>query len=1097
MENRMKGTLSQDHRLMRRLFSSIGCALVVLLMTSSPALAQSGRIAGVVTDTSGEPLPGVNVVIVGTNQGTASNMDGFYDLLNVEVGSYTLRASFIGFAPKTFENVRVNINLTTTLNIELQEEAFGMDEVVVTAQQPIVRPDISANVANLSASDMENIPVASLEDVIGLQAGVEAGLSIRGSGSDQVMMNVDGASMRDGRSNQPFTAISYTSIREVQVQTGGFNAEFGNVRSGLINVVTKDGPRNRYSFDILTRYSPAQRKYFGMLPNDPNSYYMRPFLDPAVRDVGTLGGCDENDQGCIWDPYIREQYRNFEDGYIQKAVDREETPEELKEIFEWWHRRPVDVVSPDYQLDGGFGGPVPLVSKALGDLRFWASYRQTQSAYVIPLFPRDAYEEQTARIKLTSDVAPGMKLSVDAMRGLQQGINSDDFGGPGLYTGEMPDNPWSRRGLLSDLNTKVVFTGVDRQMVMDDVTRTMFGARLTHALSRSTFYEVGLQRLHSAYDGYHQPYRDTTTIGFFGPRPMDATPIGLKPWSRSDPSSGLAADHSAEDLDSSRVAVYTGSFQLTSQLNRYLQFKTGVDFIRSNYNMLHGKWRSGTPHPDKFMEHWLAQTIYRWERSPIQGAAFAQSKLEFQGMIANVGLRLDYFNPNSEWYSITPFDSLLSGVWGERFVELAPTERTERRITLSPRVGVSFPITTNNKLYFNYGHFRQMLTPTSIFQLRQLVDAGSRVTRLGNPNHPMPLTVSYELGYEHNLFNRFLLRVTGYYKALEDQPRNVQFNKDGIYRVDYSFPLPYNYADVRGAEFMLRKTYGRWFRGFVNYTYMVRKGGNFGYGEIYHNPTAQQNYLMTSTDHYQSRPRPQPYARANLEFFLPKDFGPEVGGMNLLGDWRIVTLLNWRSGNTFTWTGPRGSSIPGLQSNVRTRNYYMADLRLTKNFETTMGSVQFFADFDNVLNLKFLHVAGGGSPPFSGTSDWESYLASLHLSKDTFKDIDTGRDPYLFVYGNDRPGDYRKDHIEFHPIEVFNAVEEISIRTALERPLYYVRDGQGGGTYYWLRNGEIRPADESFVNWVLDNKAYIDMPNIQSFRFLNPRRVNLGLRLTF
>ena len=89
-------------------------------------------------------------------------------------------------------------------------------------------------------------------------------------------------------------------------------------------------------------------------------------------------------------------------------------------------------------------------------------------------------------------------------------------------------------------------------------------------------------------------------------------------------------------------------------------------------------------------------------------------------------------------------------------------------------------------------------------------------------------------------------------------------------------------------------------------------------------------------------------------------------------------------------------------------------------------------------------------------------------------------------------GDYRKDGVEFVPIEITNALDEVS--SPSERALYYL---SGDGSYYQYDDGEFKPADRSFVDQVMDDKAYIDMPAVEWKRFLNPRQVLFGLRLSF
>ena len=183
--------------------------LAALFLPVSAAFAQSGKIAGTVTDAAtGEALPGVAVVIDGTTQGAITDVDGYYNILNVRPGTYSVRASFIGYTAQVQEEVRVNIDLTTDVSFALQEETVGLDEVVVQAERPVVQRDVSSSVANISAEEIENLPVADIDKVVGLQAGFERGLTVRGAGGSQVQFMVDGFSTQGGRNNVPFTGVS-------------------------------------------------------------------------------------------------------------------------------------------------------------------------------------------------------------------------------------------------------------------------------------------------------------------------------------------------------------------------------------------------------------------------------------------------------------------------------------------------------------------------------------------------------------------------------------------------------------------------------------------------------------------------------------------------------------------------------------------------------------------------------------------------------------------------------------------------------------------------------------------------------------------------
>ena len=153
----------------------------------------TGKIAGEVKDAkTGEPLPGVNVFLDGTAMGGATDLEGYYVILNVPPGKYTLKVVNIGYKEQTFLDVRVNIDQTTTIDVTLQEESLELgEEITVVAKRPVVEKDVAASRANISAEEIKSLPIASVSQVVGLQAGIE-GLNIRGGGTDEVAFIADG-----------------------------------------------------------------------------------------------------------------------------------------------------------------------------------------------------------------------------------------------------------------------------------------------------------------------------------------------------------------------------------------------------------------------------------------------------------------------------------------------------------------------------------------------------------------------------------------------------------------------------------------------------------------------------------------------------------------------------------------------------------------------------------------------------------------------------------------------------------------------------------------------------------------------------------------
>ncbi len=1074
-------------------------AVLLFLIPVMGAFAQTGKISGTIRDaSSGETLPGVNVAIDGTTQGAQTDVNGIYYIINVRPGTYTLRLSFIGFTTQVIQEVRVNVNQTTEIDASLQVEAVGLQEVVVTSVRPIVQRDVSASVANITAEEIVNLPIADIERVIGLQAGFERGLTIRGEGGDQVQFMIDGQSTASGRNNEPFSSVSYTAVQEIQVQTGGFNAEYGNVRSGLINVITKDPERDRYTVDAIVRYSSAsQGNRSGvdvdgndvLLPSDRNSYWMRPLFDPDVSMTGTGNGA--------WDQWMQDEYMTFTgwDNLANAYNDANGTGvtgSQLQDVFsQHYLRKNLAVDAPDYEIDATIGGPIPGISKQLGDLRFLASYRQTQDAFLVP-FERDTFDERIAQGKLVSNIGRGMKLVVSGLYGKQRGLNWEQDGEPFLITGDQPAYSWDdRRSIATELGTaNDLFGGfyTNTSFHLMDVDRLMIGGTFTHALSPNTFYEVRLQSTKTEYFTRNAGEDRDFTESFSylnGAITLNEEPFGFTTLDQFD-QFGVGvrtAGHWGTGYDNSTVQRYTGRFDITSQLNRYAQVKVGIEYINTEYDVDYGE--DDPEHPHNGDPKW------RYTRQPQQAAAYAQSKLEFLGMVANLGLRLDYFHASGDWFVFEPFDRAFTAQFGlDQINETLDQAATKRQVALSPRLGVSFPITENNKLYFNYGHFRNMLNPLSLFNLQE--NFTGQITGIGNPDHPMPRTIAYELGFEQNLFDTYLLRLAGYYRDLSDQPRGVRFiSVDDL--VNYNIALPWNYSDVRGFEVTVQKNRGKWVRGFANYTFMVRKTGNFGFSQIDENRTAQNNFVLSTTEHYTSKPIPEPFARFNIEFLIPPDFGPQMGQTHLLGDWRINFLGVWRKGQAFTWNGQTLSASSNtsaqreLQGNVRWQDYYNIDLRLSKNFSTSMGNAQFFVDVTNVLDLRHMYVSQrrlDGSP-FEGSNDIIQYMESLRLPLDTFPDSD----PTSGLYGDDNPGDFRKPGIVYVPIIIGDLPAD-----GLDHPLYYV---PGEDRYYEWNGSSFADADGGRVSQVLDDKAYINMPNKTHFTFLNPRNVFFGVRLSF
>ncbi|MDZ7724415.1 MAG: hypothetical protein U5R06_16830 [candidate division KSB1 bacterium] len=140
------------------------------------------------------------------------------------------------------------------------------EEVAIVAEREKIQKDVSFSQMALTAREINSMPTGvDLRESIAMGVGIERNLyghlSIRGGEIDEIGYFVDDLSRNDRRVGMPVIKVPQSAVKEIQVLTGGFSAEYGQARSGMINVVTKDGGPN-YTFSLDYRTSPAARKHF-------------------------------------------------------------------------------------------------------------------------------------------------------------------------------------------------------------------------------------------------------------------------------------------------------------------------------------------------------------------------------------------------------------------------------------------------------------------------------------------------------------------------------------------------------------------------------------------------------------------------------------------------------------------------------------------------------------------------------------------------------------------------------------------------------------------------------------------------------------------
>lgn len=209
----------------------------------------TGKISGIIKDkVTSEPIVGANIYIDGQPYGSASDADGYYFILNIPPGTYTLVAQMVGYQEIRVTNVRVNVDLTTKINFDLSPETIEGEEVVVVANRPLIQKDLTSTKKNISSEEIKSLPVDDFNQVVELQAGVVAG-HFRGGRLGEVAYMVDGIPVNDRFNNSLGVQVENTSIQQMEVISGTFNAEYGQALSGVVNIVTREGG-DKYEADV-------------------------------------------------------------------------------------------------------------------------------------------------------------------------------------------------------------------------------------------------------------------------------------------------------------------------------------------------------------------------------------------------------------------------------------------------------------------------------------------------------------------------------------------------------------------------------------------------------------------------------------------------------------------------------------------------------------------------------------------------------------------------------------------------------------------------------------------------------------------------------
>ncbi len=907
----------------------------------------TGKLVGKVTDAeTGQPLVGVNVIIEGTTMGAAADLDGNYLILNVPPGAYVLKASMIGYKTMRFENVRVSIDLTTVIDFKFSSEILDLgQEVTVVAERPMVTKDLTASTAVMAADQIAALPITEVSEAIELQAGLvkdaSGGLHIRGGRSGEVSYWINGMPVTDVYDGGTVVEVNKDMVQELQVVSGAFNAEYGQAMSGVINIATKSGS-NKFGGSFTT--------YLGdHLSNHTKEFMHVDNFDPlGIRNFeGSIHGAIVTDKLFY---YLNSRYINF-DGWVYGkrkfnpntyAIEIQRAPKDF-----------VAAIAPEYlaeskEVDDGLidflyilGSNRTIDSLIVGGENLDAVQNNFQNGKGDNKYmPMNWNRKMYAQGKLIYKPSPSVSLSYD------------------LIYDDMDFKEW---GIDNERNYKYNPDGAPKKF-STGITNIV---QLTHLLSSRTFYTLGFSYFSKEFQKY--TFKDINDPRYVHPNMSLQQPYCYRTG---------GTDNTRFNRETNTIL---GKLDITSQITGTHQLKSGVEFRKHKVYrrdvtlqpiLEQSAFDFTTDNPFITTRVLADSTIYasQYTHHPVEFSGYLQDKMEFKNMIVNFGVRFDYFKPNgviltdesdpSIYNPIRP-DNIYNDYGtdgipetydadgtegnglrdaGEKSVTLSERKQywykdASSKFSVSPRIGVSFPITARGVIHFSYGHFFQVPRFERLYQNPDF-ELGSGTGNqgvIGNADLEPEQTINGEIGLQQQLTDDLSMDITGYFRDIRNLA-GTRAEEIVVYggSARYSKIVNSDFGFIRGVIVALNKRFSGGMSASIDYTLQQAKGTNS-------DPEAARNALAGG-----SQPEVQLTA---LDWDQRHTINATISYS--AKSWGGGLVAQYGSGLPYTPMADQDISTLVINSQKKPA-FFNVDFRAYKDLKTSVGT---FTLFLRILNL--------------------------------------------------------------------------------------------------------------------------------------------------
>lgn len=776
---------------------------ILLVALPGMAVAQDGKLSGVVSDAgTGDPVPGATVVLAGTQQGAATDAEGQYSIIGIAPGTYDVRVSFVGYAVQVIEGVLVTSDRTTTLDVELTTEVIQGEEVVVEAEQLVVDRNQTTSRSLVTGEEIARLPVTDLQDVVSRTANSYDGF-LRGSRRFEAKTVIEGVDVSDafyaltptGNNAGGFSGLVYNNtnkasqtnaslfsinpdiVSEVTVNTGATDARYTTGSGGVVAVSLDEGSgpiRGNISARITPQINRPGPDTLGFYTQEGIETYM------TVRDQ------------LLSDPSTEARGR----------------------LFTWSEDKYAASEDPEVDLRFNVGGSITDRWTFVGSGQWF----QTNGFQ-----PNEFRKRLGGTIKSTYQVARNSRISglfiledqglwgnwnnrsyQDFWRYYLEGVAQNDGG---AYLGSLK---WTQ--LLSETSL------VDVQ------------AYRTYKRSRYGYVDDdGNGFTDPGEDGDFLDFRDPNVIAnYIGPG-QEGLMFATNYSSSYGDITGFRQENftlkTAQPTPYSEDALNTvtgfkADYSNQITFNHFVQAGLDAKFRTIEFDQIYGIDGDGaklnnTDGDGNLLEPYVPNSF---SRNPYEIALYASDRMEYGGLIVNLGLRVEFVNRDMEKIAdyYYPFERDTVVVDGRELARnnfkrsgSVPTD-----VFVNPRLGVSHPIGERAAMYFSYARNQQLPPYTQLYEWYEGNHSTNQFFVYQNPEQDPITSNNYELGVQWEFADGWGADINAYMRSIDNygqitftatnrvpEGETAPTGLPGLHRWATSF----GYAEARGIELVIRR----------------------------------------------------------------------------------------------------------------------------------------------------------------------------------------------------------------------------------------------------------------------------------------------------